>query len=162
MASPNTLDQALAFIERYADKTTNIISLPTEKALGYVLTQDIRAPTALPRFDSAAMDGFAVRRGDLRSDGSATLRLVETLAAGHVAQKQIGPGETVRIMTGAPMPQGADRVVKQEYGKITEDLVELRSIPLGKPHIREIGEDVQMVRRLSRLAPDWMSVTSRS
>lgn len=100
----------------------NITPLPgeiikVERSLDRVLSKPVIAPCDLPMFDNSAMDGFAVRSGDLRS-ASATypvrLRLTETIPAGECSVSPINPGACARIFTGSSLPVGADAVVMQE------------------------------------------------
>ncbi|MCB0963945.1 MAG: molybdopterin molybdenumtransferase MoeA, partial [Acidimicrobiales bacterium] len=75
------------------------------------------APEAVPPWDNSAMDGYAVRADDVAGagpDAPVRLRVVDTVAAGAAATTPVGPGEAVRIMTGAPVPGGADAVVMVE------------------------------------------------
>ncbi|MDH5297298.1 MAG: molybdopterin molybdenumtransferase MoeA, partial [Nitrospirota bacterium] len=89
------------------------------EALGRVLGEDIIAPRSNPPWDNSAMDGFAVRWADIKQEHAITkipeLKIIEDVAAGAIATKTVGPGEAIRIMTGAPMPAGADTVVRVEY-----------------------------------------------
>ncbi|MFI5337841.1 MAG: molybdopterin molybdenumtransferase MoeA, partial [Opitutales bacterium] len=78
------------------------------EALGRTLRQDARADLDSPPFDASAMDGYALRRADL----SQPLRVVGTSEAGTAYSRRLSPGECVRIFTGAPVPEGADGVVK--------------------------------------------------
>ena len=90
---------------------------PLLDALGQVLAEDVVAPFDIPPLDNTAMDGYAVRAADTAgaTGGNAReLRVVADLAAGYVLDAPIGPGEAVRIMTGAPMPPGSDAVVPFE------------------------------------------------
>lgn len=87
--------------------------LPLRQAVGRVLAADIVACRTQPSFDASAMDGYAVRSADLTA-GPATLRLIGEAAAGRAFAGAVGPGETVRIFTGAPVPPGADAVLIQE------------------------------------------------
>ena len=93
-------------------------------ALGRVLGEDIIAPRANPPWDNSAMDGFAVRWADIHSEHAISkipeLKIIEDVAAGAVATKSVGQGEAIRIMTGAPMPAGADTVVRVEYTESSE------------------------------------------
>ena len=82
------------------------------EALGLRLAQDVLADLDLPPFDKALVDGFAVRSADVA--GPATLRVVESIFAGQTPRRRIGPGEAAEIMTGAPLPEGADAVVMVE------------------------------------------------
>lgn len=76
-----------------------------------VLAADIVAPLNLPPFDNSAVDGYAVRHADL-SAGDTRLAVVDRLTAGRAATRAVANGESIRIFTGAPMPQGADTVFK--------------------------------------------------
>lgn len=96
--------------------------LPTERVelddtLGRTLREDVVADEPNPRFDNSAMDGFAVRAADVAAASSSSpvvLRVVETIGAGRVASLSVGRGQAIRIMTGAPLPAGADAVVAIE------------------------------------------------
>ncbi len=86
-------------------------------ALGQVLAEDVVAPFDIPPLDNTAMDGYAVRAADTTGASEAAareLRVVADLAAGYISETRIGPGEAIRIMTGAPMPPGSDAVVPFE------------------------------------------------
>jgi molybdopterin molybdotransferase len=86
-------------------------------ACGRALRETLAAPHPLPPFDNASMDGWAARSADLASATAAApvvLSMVEVVAAGHVPSRPLGPGEAMRIMTGAMMPQGADAVIPLE------------------------------------------------
>jgi molybdopterin molybdotransferase len=94
--------------------------VPIERALGRVLAEDVLADTDLPPFDRAQMDGYAVRSEDLR-DAPARLRVVGEAAAGKGWRGSLKAGEAVRIMTGAPLPAGADAVEQVELTRELED-----------------------------------------
>lgn len=83
-------------------------------ALGHVLAEDIRADMDMPPFDKSAMDGFAVRSADVRNT-PVELEIIEEIPAGKFPTKKITKGKTSRIMTGAPLPEGADAVVMVEH-----------------------------------------------
>lgn len=99
-------------------------------ALGLVLAEDVRSEVDSPPFDKSLMDGFAVRAEDV-STGAATLRVVETITAGSTPTRQIGPGEAAQIMTGAPLPAGADAVVKVEDCELSRDDVRIATKPVA-------------------------------
>jgi molybdopterin molybdotransferase len=85
--------------------------------LGQVLAEDVSSPINIPPRDNSAMDGYAVRAADTRGASQKSprfLRVVETVTAGATPQRELKAGEASRIMTGAPMPEGADSVVKFE------------------------------------------------
>ena len=105
-----TVDQALAAIESHVTPGP-AESVSLGEALGRVLAQPIDSDIDSPPFDKALMDGFAVRANDV-ADGTARLTVVDEVTAGQVAAKPVAPGQAIQIMTGAPMPDGGDAVVK--------------------------------------------------
>jgi molybdopterin molybdotransferase len=109
------------------------------EALGRVLAEEIVAAEPIPPFDNAAMDGYAVRAGDLPG----ALRLSGSCAAGTVYPGTVNTGEAVRIMTGAAIPTGADAVVQQEWTEpATSGAVTVtRAVPAGH-NIRRAGADL--------------------
>lgn len=109
-------------------------------ALGLVLAADVRSDSLLPRWDNSAMDGYAVRRADVLTV-PVTLPVVAELAAGASGAVRVEPGSVARIMTGAPIPPGADAVVPVEQTDGGSTLVELRAVPEPAAHIRRAGED---------------------
>jgi molybdopterin molybdotransferase len=117
-------------------------TLPVARGLGRVLAKDVRAPFDVPTADNSAVDGFAVRAADLDPGGRARIRVVADLPAGAVYEGGIGPRETLRIMTGAPIPRGADTVVPQELSESAGDWVDLRAVDPGA-NVRSRGEDVR-------------------
>ncbi|MGK4592369.1 molybdopterin molybdotransferase MoeA [Amycolatopsis sp. w19] len=118
-----------------------VIRLPLASAAGLVLAEDVRAGVSLPPFDNSAMDGYAVRAEDI-AEVPVTLPVAEDIPAGRVDSTKLEPGTAHRIMTGAPMPPGADAVVMVEHtdGGVTDVRI-LRTAVLGA-HIRRRGEDV--------------------
>ena len=117
-------------------------TLPVARGLGRVLAKDVRAPFDVPTADNSAVDGYAVRAADLDPGGRARVRVVADLPAGAVYEGGIGPREALRIMTGAPMPRGADTVVPQELSESAGDWVDLRAVDPGA-NVRSRGEDVR-------------------
>jgi molybdopterin molybdotransferase len=121
-------------------------SVPLADALGRTLARDIRARGPVPPFAKATMDGYAVRAADTRpAAGVAAVELAvtEDLPAGRVSRRALGPGQAVRIMTGAPLPRGADAVVMVEDTERAGSRVRiLRAVSQGD-HIGEAGEDVR-------------------
>ncbi|MCF3638637.1 molybdopterin molybdotransferase MoeA [Rhizobium sp. TRM95111] len=111
------------------------------EAQGRVLAADITATLTQPPFDSSAMDGYALRHADLAA--GAALRVIGRSAAGHAFRGTVGPGETVRIFTGAPVPEGADTVLLQEDAEISGDGATIRATftPAAGRHIRPRGQD---------------------
>jgi molybdopterin molybdotransferase len=117
-------------------------TLPVARGLGRVLARDVRAPFDVPPADNSAVDGYAVRAADLAPGGLARLRVIADLPAGAVFEGRVGPRETLRIMTGAAMPAGADTVVPQELSERAGEWVELRAVEPGA-NVRARGEDIR-------------------
>ncbi|MBF0605086.1 MAG: molybdopterin molybdotransferase MoeA [Nitrospirae bacterium] len=133
-------EKMLSGIHRVTE--TEIVEL--EHLLGRVLAEDVPARLDVPNHANSAMDGYAVRSADLAGMGEVRLRVVSDLAAGGYFTPELGPGEAVRIMTGAPIPWGSDQVVIQEVCYRDQDGVRL---PCGvKPgdHVRQAGEDMRV------------------
>ncbi|HEX8275080.1 MAG TPA: gephyrin-like molybdotransferase Glp [Longimicrobiaceae bacterium] len=135
----------------------DVAPLPPERraladALGSVLAEDVVSPVDLPPWDNSAMDGFAARSADVlgaSADSPRTLRVVDDVPAGSFPRRSVAPGEAIRVMTGAPVPEGADGVVRVEHTDggsgigTAEGRVELRSdLDAGK-NVRRRGEDVR-------------------
>lgn len=132
------------------DKATEIITstvrvLGTERvaldeAAGRVLAEDVVCDVNMPPFDKAAMDGYACRREDLGRD----LVVIEEIPAGHLPKKTVGPGECARIMTGAPVPAGADTVIMvEDTGSAGPDRVRFTG-SRSSSNICPKGEDVKV------------------
>ena len=142
---PNALsvDQARAFIDRLVPRLNAVEMLPLRSALGRVLARDIVSAINVPSHDNSAMDGYAFRGQDLADGAETTLRVVSRAMAGQEGQHAIAPGDCVRIMTGAVMPDGLDTVIPQEFTKLDGDQV---TIPAGvvRPgdNRRLAGEDL--------------------
>lgn len=136
-------------LERALEKTLNAArELSTEAVVlddaGYrVLAEDIFSDTDMPPFSKSAMDGFACRRADLRENLGENLEIVGEVAAGQMPSVVVGPGQCVRIMTGAPVPAGADVVVMVEHTQIRDDGTLSITTPVGKDNICQPGEDIR-------------------
>lgn len=116
------------------------IELRLLEAHGCVLAEDVVAAAPVPSFANSAMDGFAVRAGD--TGAGVTLEMVGEVAAGARELPEVGPGQAVRIMTGAPLPPGADAVVPVEVADEDDGRVRLRGHAELSAHVRPAGEDV--------------------
>jgi molybdopterin molybdotransferase len=110
------------------------------ESLGRVIAEDIVAPSDMPSFDNSAMDGFAVREADCREPAS--LRISGYIPAGGAETIPLAPGCAIRIMTGAPVPDGCDAVVPVEETEESADQVRIRGRVIARQHIRFKGEDV--------------------
>ncbi len=117
------------------------------EALGRVLGEDIVAERDNPPWDNSAMDGFAVRAEDIRSEHTigkpVTLTIIEDVPAGKMPTKTVGPGQAIRIMTGAPLPNGADTVLKVEETEPSQTNVKVFKAEPRGANIRPQGEDVK-------------------
>ena len=132
------------------------VQTPLADALGLVLAEDLTTPHPLPPFDNSSMDGFAVRAADIASL-PAVLRVQGDIAAGALSVPALTPGRTLRIMTGAPLPEGADAVVPVEETEAQGGgIAFLQAAEIGQ-HIRQAGEEIGrgsvVVPRGSRLRP---------
>lgn len=124
---------------------TEIVELPLAEARGKVLAEPVTAAIALPPFDNSAMDGYAVRAAELAGateDSPVTLPVATDIPAGRTDVPELAPGTVARIMTGAPVPVGADAVVPVELTDGGVETVAIRQAPEVGRHIRSIGEDV--------------------
>jgi molybdopterin molybdotransferase len=114
-------------------------SVALDSANGRVLAEDLAALLTQPPFDASAMDGYAARAEDV-AVLPATLRLIGISAAGAGFDGKVGQGETVRIFTGAPVPEGADTIVIQEYAEKTNGVVIAKAAEPGR-YVRPRGQD---------------------
>lgn len=130
--------RVLAQVDRVAPP--ELLPLPT--ALGRVLAEDVRSTIDVPPTDNSAVDGYAVRHEEVPAGGHRDLEVVGELAAGAVFAGTIGPAQALRIMTGAPMPAGADTVYPQEVVERQGRRVRVPSIERGV-NTRSRGEDVR-------------------
>src|SRR5262245_9059829 len=111
-------------------------------ALGRALAEDVRSTTDVPPTDNSAVDGYAVAFADIPRAGTVSLDVVADLLAGALFAETLGPGQALRIMTGAPMPAGADTVYPQEAVRRSGPRVEVPPIDAGA-NVRYRGEDVR-------------------
>ena len=120
-----------------------VAEVPLAEARGLVTAEPVVATGAVPPFANSAMDGFALQAADTVGP-PVDLRIVGTLAAGAIPVVDVGPGEAVRIMTGAPMPPGADAVVMVEKTGVSDDgVVVTVAVEVGVGnHVRSAGEDL--------------------
>lgn len=117
-------------------------------ALDHVLARDVTSPIDLPAWTNSAMDGYAVRSGDLAdaavsAGAPVELAIVETIPAGAFPTRAVGPGECARIFTGAPLPEGSDGVIRQEDTTPLEGRVRINDSRDAGRNVRRRGEDIQ-------------------
>ena len=124
--------------------TLGIESVRIEQSVGRVLAEDIRANRDLPPFDVSAMDGFAVRAADIGS-APTMLAVIEDINAGDLPKRTVGAGQCARIMTGAPMPQGADTVIKvEDTEEVSPDRVQINITAKPGNFVRPRGESMRL------------------
>ena len=137
-----SVDEAVAMIAARVSAVDGVETVSLAAADGRILASAISAPLPLPPFTNSAVDGYAVRSGDLLRTEEAVFPVTGRVQAGASAQAPVEPGHAVRIFTGAPMPQGADTVFMQEDVRLDQGRVVL---PAGlKPgaNVRPAGEDI--------------------
>ena len=135
------LDRILGSISPLGLEKANILS-----ALGRVIGEDIYAPRNIPPRDNSAMDGYALKSKDTTGAGAESpviLNVIEDIPAGYTPQKTVGSGEAARIMTGAPVPEGADAVVMVEETESDNAGVRIYAEAAEGQNIRHAGEDVR-------------------
>lgn len=121
-------------------------TVPIRQALGRVLAEDVSATVTMPPWSNASMDGYAVRSADITpvmGGERVSLRVVGTIAAGGFASRALKRGEAMRIMTGAPVPDSADSVIRKEDTDGGSEKVEIREARDVWKNIRPAGEDFQ-------------------
>ncbi len=149
-----SVEEALEKILQEVD-TLEEESVPILDSLGQVLAEDIKSDINVPPLDNAAMDGYAVQSKDTRGargESPKFLRIIDTVMAGSISERQVIPGTAIRIMTGAPVPQGADSVVQFENtdedqrkrSAADQPITEVGILSEAKPglNIRQAGEDI--------------------
>jgi molybdopterin molybdotransferase len=151
-----SVDEALAEILSHV-RPLEPERVPILKALGRVLAEEIVSDLDIPPFDNSAMDGYAVRSADLAGASPETpvhLTVTGSVAAGYVAGLRVHAGTTIRIMTGAPLPAGADAVVPYEdtsdFDRSKEERlaapateIDVRTAISRGDHVRPAGEDIR-------------------
>jgi molybdopterin molybdotransferase len=142
---PNSMpvDKAREVIARFLEPVTVTERMHVRAALGRVLAADVVSPIDVPAADNSAMDGYAVRFDDLKSDAEVTLKIAGTAFAGAPFSGDMKPGECVRIMTGGVVPKGADTIVMQEHVKATKEQVAIGSGHRKGQNLRRAGEDLK-------------------
>ena len=140
-----TVDEArAAVVAEFQPLESEIIRL--ESALHRVLAKDVTSPIDLPPWDNSSMDGYAVRAADVTGASSAfpvVLPVTATIAAGGSAEHSLAAGTAMRIMTGAPIPLGADTVIRIEDTDRGEEQVAIRDTRDARRNVRPRGEDLR-------------------
>jgi molybdopterin molybdotransferase len=145
-----SVEAALEKILSYVD-VLEAETVPILDSLGQVLVEDVPSPISIPPLDNSAMDGYAVQAQDTAGASPQSprlLRIIDTVIAGAISQRQVEPGTAIRIMTGAPVPEGADSVIRfedtdetQRQQPNTDEIGILTEVRRGL-NIRRAGEDI--------------------
>lgn len=138
-----SLDAACLRALAAAAPMQRIETVPLARALGRVLARPLHAPIPLPPFDNAAMDGYALRCADLAGPSPRTLPVAGAVHAGD-GPVSLPAGAALRILTGAPVPHGADAVVMQERVELADGCLRLDDVPRPGANIRRAGEDIAL------------------
>jgi molybdopterin molybdotransferase len=138
---PLTLELALERVLGTLRPIAESERLPLKQAHGRILAEEIRAPLDLPPFPSSAMDGYALRAEDPHA--KASFRVIGAALAGHPFSGSVGPGECVRIFTGAVLPEGADTVALQEDAQRDGDEIRLLADVRPGDHVRHRGDEIR-------------------
>jgi molybdopterin molybdotransferase len=142
--SARTVDEHRAVVAALLPPT-EVVEVPVAEARGRVLAEDLVTPLALPPFDNSAMDGYAVRAADVAGAGESSpieLPVATDIPAGRVDVPALEPGTAARIMTGAPVPAGADAVIQVELTDGGTERVRITAERPAGTHVRTVGEDV--------------------
>lgn len=135
---------ALKFLNSLVQPVSEATAVELKQALGRVLARDVISPISVPAHDNSAMDGFAFAGNQLQIDTPLALTVVGTALAGKAWAGSVGPGECVKIMTGAVMPAGLDTVVPQEMTSLVNGRVSIAPGTLQQGDNRRFkGEDLQ-------------------
>ena len=141
------------------------LRVPLDDALGSVLAESVVSPVDIPAWTNSAMDGYAVRGAEVRGATQAVpkrLRVVEAIPAGKFPTRVLGPGECARIFTGAPLPQGADSVIRQEDTDLGGETVAIYKDRDIGVNFRLAGEDIRagsvVLEAGSQLGPAQLGV----
>ena len=142
---PNSMpvEKAREHIRAFLTPVSTVERLSIRATLGRVLAEDVISPVNVPQHDNSAMDGYAVRFADLKSDAETTLKIIGASFAGKPFQQTLEAGQAVRIMTGAVIPAGADSVVQQERAKASVYQVSVMPLPKKGTNTRSAGEDLR-------------------
>ena len=142
---PNSMPVAKAreYIRAFLAPVTAVERLHVRAALGRVLAAEIRAGVNVPAHDNSAMDGYAVRFADLKSEGESTFAIAGTSLAGKPFRGRVAADEAVRIMTGGVMPAGCDTVIMQEHARAADGRVTLPGGQRLGQNVRYAGDDIR-------------------
>jgi len=136
-----SVDEALDVLLAGAKAVGEVDEVPALEASGRVLARALASTMDVPPMDNSAMDGYAVRASEVTAPET-RLRIAQRIAAGEVG-KPLAPGTAARIFTGAPIPQGADAIVMQEFCAVEGEAIVVRKVPKPGEWVRRTGSDVR-------------------
>ncbi|MXX98401.1 MAG: molybdopterin molybdotransferase MoeA [Gammaproteobacteria bacterium] len=138
-----SVEEALHTIKANSTTIEGFQQLALKDALDRILAEDLVSSINVPGHDNSAMDGYAIRFNDLGSNDNTSFKVIDTALAGHPAEKSIGHRESIRIMTGAVMPEGSDTVVMQEHVLKDGDTITIANNQHREAqNVRRAGEDI--------------------
>ncbi len=143
MSSPELIspDAALQLVLEHSRPLDGFDEIPIEAACGWALWQDVTADRDIPPFNKVCMDGFAYLHEGI--EPGSELNIVGEVRAGYQAEQSVEAGQCIRVMTGAPLPAGADTVIPIECTEVAGDRVTLLEPPVAKRHVAVRGTDCQ-------------------
>ncbi len=136
-----SVEEAQRIIDHQAQVIAATEEVPLEQALRRVTAETVTASIDVPGYDNSAMDGYAIRSGDLHPGGTTRLRIAQRISAGTAAPKALGTGEAARIFTGAALPSGADAIAIQEDCQHDQHHVIVPHVAAGT-FVRRRGNDI--------------------
>ncbi|MCH9699502.1 MAG: molybdopterin molybdotransferase MoeA [Gammaproteobacteria bacterium] len=139
------VNTALDMILEAIHPSSNLETIPVQDCYGRVLAEDIHSTIMVPPFTNSAMDGYAIHHQDIpaAAEQLSKLTIIGTTVAGQAFQGKVNQGETVRIMTGAVMPEGTDSVIIQEHVETKNDTITIDSRHQSGQNVRQAGEDIK-------------------
>ena len=156
---PNSLsfEQALERIQQSISPIKGKKNVTIREAAGHILAEDVTSPLDVPPFINSAMDGYAINSNDIPASGETSLKVIGKSFAGGPFTGSLKAGETVRIMTGAVVPEGADTVVMQEHAEVEGDNIKIGNEHKPKQNVRNPGDDFfkgdTIIKAGERLSP---------
>ncbi len=149
-------------IEAHVPEISETESVPLLEALGRIVAEDLVSPMDVPGHTNSAMDGYALRGADLPASGSRSFRVAGAVLAGRVFEGRLEKGTAVRVMTGAPLPEGADTVVMLEQIEVKGDTVVIGAGHRPGQNVRQAGEDLRRgdtaLKKGTRIMPAELGV----
>ncbi|HEY4132631.1 MAG TPA: hypothetical protein VGM50_18605, partial [Gemmatimonadaceae bacterium] len=146
MAGPYTVHEASQHILA-TTRALGVERVPLRQALGRVLASDVLSPIEHPPWDNSSMDGYAVRAADVEhasAEHPSVLSVLDTVRAGQRPTRSVEPRTAIRVMTGAPIPEGADSVIRVEDTDAGEHTVLIRDARDAHRNVRPRGEDLRV------------------